>query len=1209
MAEIAGDGETLSRKLHPFFSAPGATLKPDNTENAVTPPTPDPSCHSASDEPSNDHVPPSPSNDPGNSSERKRKRRKTDPSSGTAETLPRAPRRKRPTRISAAPNIMTHFGQHGLNEKGPDVGQTHSDQPAGEPPVESSELPSVQASKPSEDHLDAGTHENSQKTSQLVEGQKSRKLLRFNPATGTIGSPPRPKPPPSVSTSAPGKKRGRKPKAMVVTVSYGENGESRMRIGLQINGILSGTSRNDSSMIETPNTPPLSHGATSATAAETTVVKTATLEKPAHPFFQAKSKAMLSAGDEGLETSSYKDKTTSKRHVIFSSTPCSPREARLKHSNPPLLGLGSKKGRPKVPGAQHPAWPWHGMVHIRDSSPSPLVDDVKLEPVLTSQKGRKAKGQAIHIAERENILNIAASNLMIHRLTNRLEAVKIEDFRPPSLLIRVPIKHFESGRKLQTRVLQELRTLKRNSPVSNTHTGIMHAYDSIAKTLSAFDRSTCEPLAWTQKYAPTSACRVLQDGREAELLRDWLRCLKVQAVDTGASDSAPKSKTISARKQKRKHKKLDGFVVSSDEEANEMGEISDNEPQWLEHGSGGDARKTVMRSGDMIDRGGKPIGRLANAVLLSGPHGCGKSATVYAIAKELGFEVFEINAGARRSGKDILERVGDMTKNHLVSRQQKDESREDGATDDEVTKDLNSGKQGMMTSFFKPNSSKRTKEHRKADQTSEAQGAVATQERKLKDQKQSLILLEEVDVLYEEDRQFWATVISMIAHSKRPFIMTCNNESVVPFQNLRLHGIFRFSSPSTDLAVDMLLLIAANEGHIIRRRAVEALYESRGHDFRAAITELNYWCQMGVGDPRGGFNWFYPRWPKGGDVDEEGQTIRVISEDTYHTGMGWLNRDLVPAKSSLLPVMPDLHQEAWDDWGIDISDHPEFGNSRWVEKANEEARSPAARLAILQSVEAYADSMSDSDLCGPFLTTSSNHIALDATMPNLHTKTLEDFTIGNRVLEVMPLRHYNSISLGVSISLRLLAQSKLVDSQLPDESSCTIRRFDELCITDCIEQHVKRSLRSEGPITRKDYSIAFDPIAASEKILANGYLSPSIFDREMTPLCVDVAPYVRSIVSYDQQLHDQRRARSTLLSEGGRPEKKRMRTTRAALSALEGGSRATTRGERYFAADINPYLVMRTGGKGWAEAAQQLNASVDATNTATENHDQDMEMP
>jgi hypothetical protein len=76
---------------------------------------------------------------------------------------------------------------------------------------------------------------------------------------------------------------------------------------------------------------------------------------------------------------------------------------------------------------------------------------------------------------------------------------------------------------------------------------------------------------------------------------------------------------------------------------------------------------------------------------------------------------------------------------------------------------------------------------------------------------------------------------------------------------------------------------------------------------------------------------------------------------------------------------------------------------------------------------------------------------------------------------------------------------------------------------------------------------------------------------------------VRSIVAYDAKLQQERARLSNLLSEGGR-KGKRLRTTRSALSALEGGARKTTRPEKYFRVPLNPHLVNRTGLQSWQDA-------------------------
>ncbi|KAI1639178.1 hypothetical protein F4809DRAFT_175100 [Biscogniauxia mediterranea] len=1189
-----------SRKLHPFFIAPKPLPKSDL--DVVMPATPDPSCSPGSD-PSMDSTD---SHGPG--SERKRKRRKTESSADTKQNTMTEPRSKRRVQEPTDLNDTKPSEQGASKLAGGEEQQQQHQQPVLDAnschdppfPLDPALAPSANTDSILKDK---------DETNLPIPTSKPQKLLIFNPKTGTIGSPPKPKstPPPTAdpAPSKPAARRGRKPKPRIASVSYcGSDDESRKRIGQQIESILLGLTRHAyEAPVPVTNAPPL--GQDSAKTAvnggagkKEVATNTMTPKKPTHPFFQGKSKT----GSSGTEDKPKEE--ARKRQTIFTSTPCSPKRSRAAPSKFNIPHIGMKSGVLKVPGAQYPAWPWQGITHVRGDMPSVQGGSDQMGLGILSKR-RKAKGQEIRLSEEESIMRRVTVHLNIPQITEELRTANMQDFQPPAPVVRIPTRHFESGKKLQERISGELRTWCCTNS-EKTHPAITHAYESVQTALSAFDRATCETIAWAQKHAPSSADRVLQSGREADLLRDWLQTLKVQAVDTGLPDGTSKPKVTAPAKKRRKRKKLEGFVVSSDEEANEMDEISESELDWQPNGN---QARTVLRSGDP-SRNSRDPKRLTNAVVLSGPHGCGKTATVYAIAKELDFEIFEINPGARRNGRDILEKVGDMTRNHLVQHQRKEGIREETPVDDEVSRDLKSGKQGMMTAFLKPKPAKPDRITTKPEPPSTTESCNSKESKKpSKNQKQSLILLEEVDILYEEDKQFWTTIISMISQSKRPFIMTCNDESLVPLQNLSLYGIFRFSSPPKDLAVDLLLLIAANEGHALRRHPVEALYDSRGHDLRASITELNYWCQIGVGDMRGGFDWFYPRWPKGSDVDKEGNTIRVVSQDTYHAGMGWLNRDSAVTESVLRSVEEELHDQTWDFWGFDVFDPSQSQDfSSWATKSSNAECSAEDRLALLASVDAFSDLMSDCDLFGAHISPASYQISMDATNPSIPAKSRDDYIIGRPLLEVTPLGHFHSTSLDLSSTLRNLAQKRLQANHPVYENTFPFPILDESRAIDKIKNCLTDSLKAEPGVTRPDYSIAFDPIAVSEKVIAGGYLDPSVFDRTMTMIALDIAPYVRSIVAYDQRLQQERRSRSTLLSEGAQPGKKRMRTTRSAYSALEGGSRASTRRERYFAADINPYLVLRTGGKGWAELVNQAVEEQNAASSKEQSPDPDPAM-
>jgi hypothetical protein len=165
-------------------------------------------------------------------------------------------------------------------------------------------------------------------------------------------------------------------------------------------------------------------------------------------------------------------------------------------------------------------------------------------------------------------------------------------------------------------------------------------------------------------------------------------------------------------------------------------------------------------------------------------------------------------------------------------------------------------------------------------------------------------------------------------------------------------------------------------------------------------------------------------------------------------------------------------------------------------------------------------------------------------------------------------------------------------------------RPSEPHIVDLIENHISSP---ESFLTRQDLSLAFDPISEPEKtyVLSNVQLEASVFDRTREIITTDLAPYVRSIVSYDSKLQHERNRMSNLLSEGGR-KGKRMRTTRSAFSALEGGVRSTTRRDRYFGPTLNTYLVLKTGMPSWLEAVSSESASTTVTSTRLSTRDSDL---
>lgn len=420
--------------------------------------------------------------------------------------------------------------------------------------------------------------------------------------------------------------------------------------------------------------------------------------------------------------------------------------------------------------------------------------------------------------------------------------------------LHLPERRVLSGKALNAELDAEIRCQHDHSD------HIAPLRTRIESTLSPFDKGMAAgPQMWPQEYAPTSWQEVLQP--QVQVLHDWLSNLKVHQVHTGKIQ--PKLKPLILKKRrKRKSDDMDNFIVNSDDE---------------------DQNST-----------GK------NAILIIGPSGCGKTAAVFAVAQQLGFEVFEIHPGMRRSARDIQEKVGDMTQNHLVQQasslsRDSSMSLEDSNAACSPFPEQPAANQSTMANFM--NFGKGTVNQKAVE-------ILVSKEAKVKAQKQSLILFEEVDILFEEDKGFWSGVQSLIRTSKRPVIMTCNNPESVPLDELDLFTVLAFGYPEERLSVERLGCVAAAEGHLLSKDALETLYLTKGRDLRASLTELNLWCQMTVGSQQGGLDWMLPQ-----DVmrqaAQDGTVTRIVSQDTFVSGL-----DLYPTELDDSQDMVEFCQES-----------------------------------------------------------------------------------------------------------------------------------------------------------------------------------------------------------------------------------------------------------------------------------------------------------
>ncbi|KAK9761006.1 hypothetical protein K7432_014442 [Basidiobolus ranarum] len=189
----------------------------------------------------------------------------------------------------------------------------------------------------------------------------------------------------------------------------------------------------------------------------------------------------------------------------------------------------------------------------------------------------------------------------------------------------------------------------------------------------------------------------------------------------------------------------------------------------------------------------------SKVILLGGEIGTCKTSAVYACAESAGYEVFEINPGMKRSGRDMLNLVGEMSQSHLVA-----------------SRGWNSKSDILVPT--EPNT-------------------------KQSNTKQSLILIEEADILFEEDRNFWGSIVTLVEKSKRPVVITCNDFSRIPTWEVNLQAALHFSKPSIEELALYSNLVCLLEGYFANPSEIYQLCCLNNGDVRKTLQCLQFWSK------------------------------------------------------------------------------------------------------------------------------------------------------------------------------------------------------------------------------------------------------------------------------------------------------------------------------------------------------------------------------
>jgi DNA polymerase III delta prime subunit len=307
-------------------------------------------------------------------------------------------------------------------------------------------------------------------------------------------------------------------------------------------------------------------------------------------------------------------------------------------------------------------------------------------------------------------------------------------------------------------------------------------------------KSDLNHTSWAFRYRPLKITHVVGNREETKKLFRWLKKWRIPAIKSIDHTKVQNFFGLKPSGNERRAPKKRKKVCLS------LSEVNDDINDFIAPDSGSEYEESARSSGkrrkDSRTAFSNDTEDVKGVTILEGPVGSCKSAAVYACAEQLGLGVIEINAGMHRSAKDLESMIGELIHSHTIRK----------------------------SALPNANGNK---------------GSVGVQ---------SLILIEDADILFSRDETMWKILQSYAISSKRPIVITCNELNFMLMENLHVANVFRFKRPNEEELVWYLQMILYIEGFAYCKCDIPRLLKLKNQDLRSALMNAEFfalnngWC-------------------------------------------------------------------------------------------------------------------------------------------------------------------------------------------------------------------------------------------------------------------------------------------------------------------------------------------------------------------------------